>query len=77
MQFTFDVPRESPTVRGLAAIMAEGLSGSSPEQVLRVPAAFYEPMGLDQVLTTQRLNGFTAILAHMKRLATQALGTNP
>jgi cysteine desulfuration protein SufE len=74
MQFTFDVPPESPTVRGLAAIMAEGLSGASPEAVLGVPKDFYEPMGLEQVLTMQRLNGFTAILAHMKRLATQALG---
>jgi len=73
MTFYFDVPPESPTVRGLAAIMAEGLSGSAPEEVLSIPRDFYQPMGLEQVLTMQRLNGFTAILAHMKRLAAQAM----
>ena len=73
MTFYFDVPEESPTVRGLAAIMADGLNGSAPEQVLGVPRDFYQPMGLDKVLTMQRLNGFTAILAHMKRLAAQAM----
>jgi cysteine desulfuration protein SufE len=69
MHFYFDVPEESPTVRGFAAIMAEGLDGSTPEQVMAVPADFFHSMGLDRVLTHQRLNGLSAILAHMKRLA--------
>jgi sulfur transfer protein SufE len=30
-------------------------------------------MGLEQVLTMQRLNGISAILAHMKRIALQSL----
>ena len=74
MIFYFDVPEESPTVRGYAAVMAEGLNGATPEQVLSVPGDFYLQMGLDQVLTQQRLNGIIAILAHMKRLAVEALG---
>jgi cysteine desulfuration protein SufE len=45
------------------------LNGATPEQVLGVPADFYQAMGLDQVLTQQRLNGISAILAYMKRLA--------
>ena len=69
MRFYFDVPRESPTVRGYAAILGEGLEGATPEEVLKVPNDFYEQMGLDKVLTSQRLNGMSAILAHMKRLA--------
>lgn len=73
MWFFFDVPAESPTVRGFAAIMAEGLNGTSPEQVLGVPNDFYMEMGLHEVLTPQRLNGISAILAHMKRLAASAL----
>jgi cysteine desulfuration protein SufE len=71
--FYFDVPEESPTVRGFASLMAAGLNGSSPEQVLRVPNDFFQQMGLDQVLTHQRLNGISAILAHMKRLALEAI----
>ena len=67
--FFFDVPAESPTVRGFSAMLAEGLNGSTPEQVLAVPHDFYQQMGLDKVLSNQRLNGISAILAHMKRLA--------
>lgn len=69
MHFYFDVPRESPTVRGYAAILGEGLNDATPEQVLNVPNGFFLEMGLDKVLTGQRLNGISAILAHMKRLA--------
>jgi cysteine desulfuration protein SufE len=71
MAFYFDVPPESPTVRGYAAILGEGLQGATPEEVLNVPPAFYQQMGLHKVLSMQRLNGITAILAHLKRLAEQ------
>ena len=74
LTFYFDVPDESPTVRGYAALMGEGLNGATPEQVLSVPGDFYQQMGLDKVLSHQRLNGITAILAHMKRLAIEAFG---
>ncbi len=65
----FDVPPESPTVRGYAAIVAEGLRGTSPEAMLALPADFYLAMGLQEVLTPQRLNGMAAIVAHLKRAA--------
>jgi cysteine desulfuration protein SufE len=73
MNFFFDVPAESPTVRGYAAILAEGLRGATPEEVLQLPGNFYQQMGLHKVLSTQRLNGIQAILAHLKRLAGQAI----
>jgi cysteine desulfuration protein SufE len=69
MVFHFDVPAESPTVRGFAAMMKEGLDGSTPEEILQVPGDFFQEMGLQQVLSFQRLNGLAALLAHMKRLA--------
>ena len=71
MIFYFDVPPESPTVRGYAAILGEGLRGATPVEVLRLPNNFFQEMGLHRVLTAQRLNGITAILAHLKRLAGQ------
>lgn len=71
--YYFDAPPESPTVRGFAELMRQGLSGNPPETILAVPADFYLAMGLQSVLTGQRLNGIAAILAHMKRLATQQL----
>lgn len=73
MSFYFDVPPQSPTVRGFATILGEGLEGTSPEQVLKVPGDFYQAMGLHLVLTHQRLNGLSAILAHMKQLALREL----
>jgi cysteine desulfuration protein SufE len=73
MHFYLDVPAESPTVRGFAAIMAIGLDGATPLQVLDIPNDFFLQMGLEQVLTMQRLNGISAILAHMKRIALQSL----
>ena len=69
LYYYFLVPEESPTVRGYAALMMEGLNGSAPEQVLAIPADFYLRMGLQHVLTAQRLNGMAAILAHVKRRA--------
>jgi cysteine desulfuration protein SufE len=73
MQFYFDIPPQSPTVRGFASLLNEGLREATPEQVIRVPNDFYLQMGLHQVLTPQRLNGIAAILAHMKSLAVKEI----
>ena len=72
IDFHFDVPRESPTVRGYATILQEGLSGETAETISAVPTEFYLRMGLQGVLSGQRLNGIGAILEHMKRLAKEA-----
>jgi cysteine desulfuration protein SufE len=69
MLFHFDVPPEAPTTRGYASLMAEGLRGATPHEVLAVPADFFQAMGLHQLLSPQRLNGISAILAYMKRQA--------
>ncbi len=66
--FHFDIPPESPTVRGYAGVLAEGLRGADAETVRAIPLDFYRAMGLQDVLTGQRLNGIGAILAHMKAL---------
>ena len=73
MIFYFDVPPESPTVRGYAAILGRGLKGAAPQDILNVPGNFFHKMGLHTVLSTQRLNGLHAILAYLKRLAAQQL----
>lgn len=69
LRYHFDIPPESPTVRGFAAILQQGFAGETPEVVTAVPDLFYYDMGLQTVLTGQRLNGIGAILAHMKTLA--------
>jgi cysteine desulfuration protein SufE len=54
-------------------VIMEGLNETTPEEILAIPAEFYLQMGLQDVLTAQRLNGMAAILAHVKRRAAEAL----
>jgi len=73
LTFHFDISPQSPTVRGLAAILANGLNDSTPEDVLSVPADFYLQMDLQSVLTLQRLNGLSGMLAHVKQIAVRLM----
>lgn len=68
----FEAPPESPTVRGFAGILLGGLDGESPETILSVPSDFIYAMGLEDVVTPQRLNGMVAILARIKRQVAEA-----
>jgi len=63
----FDCPPESPTVRGYAGILAEGLNGETAETILALPTEFYHEMGLQDVVTPQRLRGMGSIIARLKR----------
>jgi cysteine desulfuration protein SufE len=75
MAYHFDIPREAPTVRGYGGILSQSLNGLSPQEVLAVPNEFYLAMGLQSVITGQRLNGMGAILRYMKALAEDELTT--
>lgn len=70
--FHFDVPRESPTMRGYASILHQATQAITLPELLAIPETFYYQMGLQSVLSGQRLNGIGAILSHMKRLAQQS-----
>ena len=73
IQFYFDIPPQSPTVQGLAAILANGLNGAKPEEILAVPGDFYTEMGLQDAISYQRLNGFQGVLARMKQVAVKLM----
>jgi cysteine desulfuration protein SufE len=70
--FYFDIPKQSPTVRGLASILLNGLNGYSLEEIISVPADFYFPMNLQEAISQQRINGFMGVLSHMKQAAVKA-----
>ncbi|MEM7119242.1 MAG: SufE family protein [Chloroflexota bacterium] len=70
--FHFDVPPESPTVRGFASLLQQGLAGTTLAEINAVPNEFYLETGLQKVLTGQRMNGMSAMLLHMKNLANEA-----
>lgn len=75
--FYFDIPESAPTVRGYAAILLEGTEGATPEQILQIPVDFFREMGLHTMLSPQRLNGITAVLAHMKRMTMALMEQEP
>lgn len=67
--FHLDIPKQSPTVRGLASILTNGLNGSSLAEIISVPGDFYLPMNLQEAVSQQRINGFVGVLSHMKQVA--------
>lgn len=60
-------PRESPTTRGFASILAQGLDGLSVDEVLAVPDDFPQTIGLTQAVSPLRIRGMSALLARTKR----------
>jgi cysteine desulfuration protein SufE len=62
----FRVPPEAPTVRGYAGILHEALDGAPAQEILDVPDDFYTKMGLQEAVSSQRLNGMAAILRRTK-----------
>ncbi|GAA1491098.1 SufE family protein [Brachybacterium sacelli] len=63
----FSAPREAPTTRGFAAILAEALDGRSVGEVLATPDAVTGQLGLAEVVSPLRLNGMAGMLARIKR----------
>ena len=75
IHFHLDIPPQSPTVRGLASILTNGLNGCTPEEIISVPGDFYLPMKLHEAISQQRLTGFVGVLGHMKQEAVKLLET--
>ena len=68
----FEVPQEAPTVRAFAGLLAQGLGGCTPQEVLRVPGDFYRLARLEEIVTPLRLRGLEAVLRRIKRQITEA-----
>ncbi|NAZ83262.1 cysteine desulfuration protein SufE [Kineococcus sp. R8] len=72
----FSAPREAPTTRGFAGILAEGLGGLSAQEVLAVPADVGSRLGLDQAVSPLRMRGLAGMLARVKRQVRVATATS-
>ena len=68
-----DVPKESPTVRGYAAIVQEGLERAAPDDVLQTPDDIYYLLGLHEAISPQRLRGLHVLMAYLKRQITERM----
>ncbi|MFC5501728.1 SufE family protein [Lysinimonas soli] len=60
-------PKESPTTRGFASILAQGLAGLTVEQVLAVPSDFPFELGLTEAVSPLRLRGMVGMLGRIQR----------
>ena len=63
----FSAPQESPTTRGFAGILAEGLGGLTVKQVLDVPDDLPNRLALADAVSLLRLRGMSGMLARIKR----------
>jgi cysteine desulfuration protein SufE len=60
-------PRESPTTRGFASILHEGLDGLSVDEVLGVPADYPLELGLTEAVSPLRIRGMMGMLGRIQR----------
>lgn len=60
-------PEQSPTTRGFASILVQGLSGLSVMDALAVPEDFPDTLGLTKLISPLRVRGMTAMLWRIKR----------
>jgi cysteine desulfuration protein SufE len=69
-------PKEAPTTRGFASILAQGLAGLTAAEVLAVPDDFPQGLGLTEAVSPLRIRGMTAMLSRIKRQVREKLGTS-
>ena len=63
-------------MQGLAALLVQGLSGSTPEDILKIKPDFITELGLQQSLTPSRNNGFLNMFKLMQAKALELLVAN-
>lgn len=63
----------SMLVKGLVALLIEGMDQEKPEDIINVDPKFMQEMGLSQTLTASRANGFMNTFAMMVKIAQKEL----
>lgn len=66
VQLFATAPKESPTTRGFASILVQGLSGSTVDEVLAIPDDYPQELGLTKAVSLLRIRGMVAMLYRIK-----------
>jgi cysteine desulfuration protein SufE len=67
-------PRESPTTRGFASILHEGLDGLGVDEVLAVPSDYPLELGLTDAVSPLRIRGMMGMLGRIQRQVREKSG---
>jgi len=67
VQVFVTAPRESPTTRGFASILVQGLAGLDVDAVLGVPQDYPLEIGLTEAVSPLRIRGMMALLGRIQR----------
>ena len=74
-QLYADVPREAPTVRGFVALLLKGLAGAKPEEVAAIPSDLLDRLELTETLGMTRMQGLSAVVQRVKRMAANSVSS--
>ena len=58
----------------MVAVLNEILNGQPAEDVLQADMSFFDTLGLWQHISSQRSNGLTSMMGHIKQAAADCLG---
>lgn len=72
-RLVFSADSDSLIVKGMVAVLNEMLNGQPAEEVLTADLDFFETLGLWRHISSQRSNGLTAMMKHIKQAAADCL----
>ena len=70
----FSADSDSLIVKGMVAVLNEILNGQPAQDILKADMSFFETLGLWRHISSQRSNGLTAMMGHIKQAAAECLG---
>jgi cysteine desulfuration protein SufE len=73
----FQADSDSLIVKGMVAILTQVLNGRPASEVLQFDLTLFETLGLWRHLSSQRTNGLTAMVTHLKAAAAGCVEPGP
>ena len=71
----FEADSDSLVVKGMVAVLYKLFNNQPAKDVLQADLSFFDELGLWRHISSQRSNGLTAMVAHLKAKAAECLAT--